>query len=430
MRLKRNAQGQIVESNFSMNGEEGIGKVPELVEEGNLYELTEVEDSKVVKDRQKAQAMGQLQKVNQVISYKNYMQQQAEQERRSQLLGEQMFHAKQKMHEVQNFRNNNLKAQAIKQGNMMTENLSGVSGYGLTADGRQPVLSRAAVDFQPIVMTDKAFGSYDKGDQWGQTMGLTVQVAHGATNLPPANQPAPLVGNLPGAFTAHHKFVIDTWNNNTWAAKYFYPNNVSQAWTKVFDENNKKSINQFNESYNTAKEVQAAAARGWMWSGWFKPNGSWVSVKVPYVYGLPMDNPSNPIVQNRNGWRKFNVLGTGTVRHPASKYTLGSDSYGSYFNLLQPVIEAFAVYYKHIVETKQQEVQQIEQSAVQAGGQAAQGAAFKSGQQAQGAMITAMESSVEQLLLKLKKGEITRREFMQKGGFNHPFLKYSVIRGK
>lgn len=153
MELRMGKDGTVFQGNYSAP----------MVEDYNLQELSTREDAQVLKDRQKLK--------NQKINQARLIQKRANQIQNQNALKKKVYDQKAtKLQAVQNnlvkarnMQTDLLKGHAISQANMEYEQLSGVSGHGLTSDGHVPLYDRPARDYAYIKNTDEAFGSNTMG---------------------------------------------------------------------------------------------------------------------------------------------------------------------------------------------------------------------------------------------------------------------------
>jgi hypothetical protein len=415
--LKLGKNGEIYESDSRLNGAEGMGRQPEMVEDYNMLELSVVENDKVIKDREALKKLDNDIRKNNQKKYAHSMAKLLKKQQQDKLKQEKEYQARKKLDHLQNLRNGVRKMQAIHQSNYMNEKLAGVSGYGLSTDGRKPYLDRPSVDYKPSMPADYAFGG--NAEDWGNTMGqlvTAVAAGGGGGSSAPTTQ---LVStqivetSIEGEYTTRHQFIIEQFEKNLFSFQYTYTPQPQKIYSIVVDQSMKNQINAKNQLYNTAAKVIEAAGNKWMYSGWPNEDGSWTSVKVPFVYGLPMDLPNNADTKKRDLWRNHHHW---------------SDIYDTQlFAKLKPVIEAYALFFKNQELEKQKEIKRLEYEALQAATRAADDISFRTMEQATGSAIDKATDKIEMEIDAIKRG---KQIAVGNGGFTHPMLRYGLLKSR
>jgi len=217
--------------------------------------------------------------------------------------------------------------EAISQGSRDFERL-GVSGSGRRSDGRLPYIDRPSVDWRKKMHSKADFGGLQQ-----------LGAAQDAEDF--------VMADLSRPYNEFDKYVIDQWEGNTYVYKYSQrkydgANGVyvdptpeqlrsgeARTYSQVVAASDKKNIQDQNEWVYGAQEVIDAMKRGWMWTGYYAETGAgkqWVSVKIPFTYGIPMDIPDFNNRTARDDYRQR--------RSHGASYT------EMYFGRFKPVIDA------------------------------------------------------------------------------------------
>lgn len=355
--LKQDKNGNIYEVDSRFDDERGVGRKPNLVEDDNVAKISLPQVQQEVVERMQARFMSEA-------GQKNFQQQQK--------LNQAKFELGQKLKEIAKYyqaKANHLKAQkiqsandkikinAISQGARSFEDI-GVSGDGLSPVGAKTWPTFPATDYHKIMPVSYDFGKLN------QSMGAETT----ALSVNPYEMMKATASPIKGNYTTYHQFLIQMWEQNKYAVTYhnmdlvknpdgtyMYDKDISRYVTKnpddpvfreaLMDLANKKKMWDIAESqywagkYPLRSELVKSSKRGWMWSGWHDESGNWIQVKVPFVYGLPIDAPevvdTPENLTRQRAYRTENFL-----------------SYGYSFKIfdsLKEVIEAYALYYKYIL---------------------------------------------------------------------------------
>ena len=388
MRLKMDNKGEIVQVDSRFNDDRGAGRAPHLVQEDDVAKLSVGKERQEILDRVKADQMSRAGKLNYqrqqlMKDYKERLRLKLQEIAKNIVVNAKKTHSK----KFQD-KKDQVKVLAIRQGAKNLEEI-GVSGSGLTSSGAKPYPTFPGRDWRIFESAPNDFGSLGAADgampsdydRWQKPP---------VRQLPPTPKPnedmyasmKAVETPIKGGFTTFHKFIIGLWENNSYIVKerpgarardenghykrdyfnsYVYEFNpltatvdtvITLPWKKrKWDELELFSINNRAEGQ---KEFLASSMRGWMWSGYFDDNENWIQVKVPFIYGLPMDFPEAPKsddeMNHLNEWRKAQKIYRG-------------DYSGRLFYDLRDVIHAYAMYYKYMlgdVEFKSETSDQIQ----------------------------------------------------------------------
>lgn len=154
MEIKIGKNGEFIQGHFGAP----------LVDDYNMYELSVKEDAQTVRDRMalKNAKKKALRDLTKSIERRNHQI----------ALKKKLYDQKaKKLQTIQNnlekariMREEQMLAHAVTQAGVDYENMSGVSGHSLTADGSKPLWDRPSRDYAYIVEADEAFGGQTLGD--------------------------------------------------------------------------------------------------------------------------------------------------------------------------------------------------------------------------------------------------------------------------
>lgn len=413
--LKLNKQGIPYETNPNFDGEKGFGRSASLVNDSEVF-LDVQTPKNIQRDRAAVANLSAKDKLNKFKKYAFNKAKEEAKEKAKLAAQDKLFLAKQKMYSLESHRNSIDYLKALQQSGHQHEVNSGVMGYGLTSDGRKPFIDQPALDFKPQIPVDVAFGSVPSGyDNSG--MGAGAAAANFLTPTEaslPINDPS--VKMIEGEYSTKHQYMIETWKNDLLTLPYklvYSPENIHHK-SQVFDGSFKNQINSYNQSYNGVREVAKAASNGWMYSGWHDENGNWVSVKVPFSFGLPMDRPNNPGAKQRDQWRKTKIKGGYQEK--------------SIFDWMRPIIEAFALYYKYMHDKQAVEFQRLTYEVAQQADNQSSAETFKAEQAAAGITINTLRKVYDDVIQKIRRGEMSIKDAKSKGVFSHPMIRQGLIK--
>lgn len=373
--LKMDKKGNIVQSDSRFDGVHGIGAVADMVDQGDMYELSLEPNADYKKAQRDREALRKLQVKSHEAKVRKYAQDKLKQQqmevKRAAALEKKYQQKKQELYKNQLMQNSAYLAAKFKGGNV--EKLSGVSGFGVNADGRQPDLSQAATDYQPILQANEAFGG--DTENWGNETGLGyhsndevnkhqlggINTQMGELSYSPEKvdqkrylrkdknpiNEASQAEVVNEAFTSDDEYALRQFLDGTYVVK-LYKKGHPGVWNKVItDDHFKNQINSRNNSWNHSAEFAKFIAQGWGYS--ILDNGKeYRLVKVPYYWGLPMYVPDNP----RNMYtgiyfsKKYSFPGAG----PGTEFRNGTvmredDIWPTMDQALYPVILAAAKEY-------------------------------------------------------------------------------------
>lgn len=348
--LKVNKNGEVYQTDSRMNGVSGIGNLPQLVDADDVTSVSLLPDKNVQKDKQ---ALARLEYMDRMNKIKKYAQDklkenilEAAQKKRA-----EAEYQKKKVEEYQSqlFKNMSyLKARSTPG----QEKLSGVSGNGLSADARQPNLSRASLDWAPIVTTDVAFGG---SDDWGSSTNYkgAPDSTIGSPQVGVMPDDTPLNTWLPETKVTRNfsKNLYDTpekradalnqFKAGAFAVPLFARVGGNHIASLSFGSQEKERLHGLNNSFVGSHALSDFIEKNYAYSILIDKNGNKKIIPVSYVYGLPLINPHHTTTQYKDPEFMARLNG------PVSKYgTEAVHNYedveknGDYFRLLQPIILA------------------------------------------------------------------------------------------
>lgn len=375
--LKLDRSGNVVESDARLNGVQGIGRLPDMVDDDDVTSLSLIENNKTLKDRAGLRRLEAMTKMNKI---KKYSQDQALQkklqEKKAQVL-EKMYVEKKK----QQYKNNLYKDMSYlkaRQDGGKTSVMSGVAGFGFSADGRQAVLSQASVDWQPIQQANSAFGG--DAENWGNdtAFGIHSNDSVNKMNLSGfgANEGSPepkemqtlrddpaqaTIGSSSpvSTFTEKDKFILEAWNNGTYVSPiwYNYANTPPTVWKNIlWTDILKSELADNNTEINHSSLMTAFARQGWGYSMFKDTAGKINVVRVAFHWGLPMINierPYNPLftpdyIFEQRHYSRDHIFEAGTGYGINSAHKIqGANAKLNIWNVLSPVIMAAAREYNY-----------------------------------------------------------------------------------
>jgi hypothetical protein len=359
--LKLNGKGEVFDPN--------MGEAP-LVSENDVYELSAKKNPALEKAKIKAEALER----NEIVRQFQEKMVQAAIEKARMDAAEWARGLKEQATELAQTELNEIESDqlmwAIQTGKRRIEKMSGVTGDGLFVSGDNALIDYPSTDWIEEVPAPapQDFGSTGTGtvptDTWPKPIDNTRYFAI----VPKSPYLAMKASATPiaGEFTTYHKFLIEQWRSNSYVYEYqnqvavkdasgqlvkdeirggnlFEPNKSQSVQKRIVDQDLKKHIWDKAESFLTSTytgkdEMMKSAQRGWMWSGYFDEMGNWVQLKVPFVYGLPMDCPE--IRDDEDSRRKLLQY-----RH---SYLYNHWESSMLFNSFEELIKAYAYYYKYI----------------------------------------------------------------------------------
>lgn len=413
--LRLNAMGEIVESDASMNGDQGVGRQASYVEADDVESLSNLVDpretagrrkiaeerlQKLTRDLKKKYKKMVQSKVNELAStkkaQKNFLRQKS--------LADQMFLAQTKN-----------KLMALNN-SYLPDQHAGVTGYGLSADGRMPDFTHPAYDWTKPVMTpitEEAFGSHmgftdlkppaSTAEAFGGGhMGQWPKAGFSSVDLPHVKDLTEKKTFGAGEYTQVDEFLINQWENGTWTLPYYYvQGGRTTKYNQVFDESKKDNLHYNNEVQFGQSFVSKQAMKGWQYSGYWE-NGKFISVKIPFTYGIPMDDPACP---GKYDAKKRDAYTKSLYWQDPYRMKVGDEFYKvSRFSMLKPVIKALAKKYAATAPAKERVVTMTPQS-------------------------TGDEVAKAQTQTTSQNVAMTASQAKALNNYQHPFLKYKVLRG-
>ena len=374
--LSMDKHGNIVQTDSRFNGAQGIGQVAEMVDQSDVTELSlsPEEQKKVARDRKAIAKIQHMNKMNQIKKYAEDKKKLAMKEaKRAAQLEKRYMQAKKQNYRDQLYKNTAYLAASQKPGH---EIMSGVSGSGYSADGREPMLSRASQDVQPIVQANVAFGG--DAQEWGNEMGVgyhsnTEVKKHGFSGLgfmdsvwddpeaqlePHSKYQRPDFNTIGEA--EQHAIVYDEpmTTDDEYALRKFiggnavvnvyqkgHPRSVSNQVTK---DHLKQQVVTRNNNWNHSSEMAKVISQGWGYS--ILDDGKSIKlVKIPYYWGMPYFVPDN----DRNMYTTLSTALSSYWAYPyagaTSEFRNGSTTRKgkrpSWFQAFYPFIKAAAKEY-------------------------------------------------------------------------------------
>lgn len=422
--LRLNDQGLPEE----MGREGDAPKAPQMVESDDVLKMSIIEDPQTLKDKQAVKKLQIMDHMRQVENYtKNKLKNIAEQ-KKAQNMAEKAHLKNKELRAFLNTNKNKRVIQALSQQGQMYENLSGVSGFGLTSDGRRPYLDRPAVDWTPQLYAPVAFGT--KGEAWDNGMGqmetevYSPPVITGTksqlVSMPSIVASPPVYKGLttisivdPGPLTEEDLNIIKQFENNEWKAPYGRIDLPYARGMRTWGDTEKISTVTKNSKYNSSVYFLDRKKAGWMYSGFYDDNGNWVQVKVPFIKGLPMDWPDNPDQKKRDEYRNLSYF---------SNYDL------YFFTKLKPVILAYARKLKYDEQLKKETADRLEKEILAEASRAADEDAFKASQVVEAAAQQKALQTMEMGIDKLRREDAIGKEIPKpQKNYAHPMLSYGLV---
>lgn len=355
MLLKQGKNGEIYQTDSSFDDERGVGRIAPLVEDDDLLKLSVNKDRQEIIERLEARRMTEAGK-------KNYWKQQLIFQAKEDLKSRLQELAQYIQNKAKTMADNNaskanqeIKIKAIYQGTRYLEDI-GVSGDGLTPEGAKPYPLWPARDYHKVDPV-----AYDFGKMGAMGINVTAVADSPYETMKATATP------IKGGFTSYHRFLINLWDKSQYSVRYFqmaYAKNPDGTLklkengqpifvvpkdpsfiTQVIDLRTKKQIWDRAEAqvwlskHIGNAELVKSSQRGWMWSGWHNEEGNWVQVKVPFVYGLPMDLPE--VFNTPENMEKLKNYRNYRMRSDFYSYTL--------FDSFKEIIEAYAMFYKYVL---------------------------------------------------------------------------------
>lgn len=445
--LRLDKLGNVVEADARLDGDEFLGRSAEMTDSGDVTELS-IENTADWKKSQKDRAA--LEKIRE-LNRANMLKKIANEKRKLQqkkFLDDIKKEALWKKRQAENAKRNSLAAKrqilAARSAALPDGTMSGVSGFGLTADGRRPILSRASVDWQPIETADYAFGG-SSPNTWEENWGFGMEANTSQLGETPVTAAYPKeewkgecltsVADLKragvDAYTERMAYDVERFKEGTYATVFRWANTGGTS-SIVFDEQMKSSIQNMSAQGIGQALMTEYIKQGWGWSG-YEENGKFVEVKIPYIYGLPYDRPECGIKPGagwgdpahpyyRDNWRK-------RAYHSQKIILNGEELPPTYFNLLKPLIKALALkfdeQYAHLNKALNEEA--IKQEIQHTAKEMADAEAFVIEQKAAGIMSKEQESFFDKIL-KFLKGGVAATQEGKKSDYRHPMLKEGLIK--
>ena len=303
--LALDKKGNIIQTDSRFNGAQGIGAVADMVDQGDVTELSlNPEDIKrVQRDREAIRNLDNKIQQAKIKKYAEDKKKQAFKEtQRAAYLEKKYREAKKQQYRDQLYKNTSYLAASQKPG---MDQMSGVSGYGFSADGRKPFLNQSAQDYQPILQANVAFGG--DAQEWGNETGLgyhsnTDVKKHGFAGLGATNYLRQNNENLNEAATAevinegmtpNDEFALKQFDEGSTTIPYHHPNYPQSTNTLVVSNSLKNQLASINSSSNTSAEMAKVISQGWGYSIIDDGEDNVRLVKVAYHWALPIYVPDN-----------------------------------------------------------------------------------------------------------------------------------------
>jgi hypothetical protein len=157
--------GNIYETDSSQAGEVGVGRIPTMQEDGDVQALSVQAPDQVLRDRAKLQ----VQKMNRtrqgLKSWADGVRKRMQMGQLEHQRKEREFLRQYQQQKINNLRKSQNMLQGLNQNYKDFENMSGVSGYGYTADGQKPYPDHPSSDWNLVNTTTQAFGNMGMGQQ-------------------------------------------------------------------------------------------------------------------------------------------------------------------------------------------------------------------------------------------------------------------------
>lgn len=241
------------------------GRIPTLGADGNMQSLSVVEKPEVLRDRVKVAKAEQAQKI---ASLKRKIVETKVREAVNRKIFdlESSIHKKLQMADrLKTLRENATLLRAVKQKGQDYELMSGVSGFGGTADGLLPYTSKPDMDYPPIVKACMAFGDFEQA-----------------------------LAEL----SEEEKAIISAWQQNVWTDSpgadpdaQNFDGVMRSKWMKAMWQ---KMLTDKWPSYLETIRTNGYGYAGFLLKTETNPDGIWTELKVPYESMLPM--------WDREGW--------------------------------------------------------------------------------------------------------------------------------
>lgn len=412
--------GEIYEVDARLDGAQGMGRAPELVEADDVTALSLVENDKVLKDRAAVRKLQMMSHMNKVKRYAEHAGKKAAQEVLRQKIAEKRFENEKKKAYLASLYKNQSYLTARQQGGL-PEKMSGVTGYGFTSDGRRPVGSQASLDWNPILQANTAFGGHD--EHWGADTGLGQNPDWEAFSWrdEKSGEVEKYVTPNMGMMDQKDVFTLEQFDDANYSVPWY-----TQRKSGEFSELDQRGsgpfvVNKSRLDYENNRNMQFVggskmaeyARNGWGWSMYETPEGKIVVLKVAYHYGLPMIDPFNEENVNYRNLRYLLNLRGALYNCPPyyfkNEYAIRN---GNLFTALAPaIVAAHKEYNTRLAElgpTYDPEGYKLQYSVV--GPRKSAGASAGGG-------------SIFQNLFKALFGET-------KANYQHPFLKQKLLVSK
>lgn len=353
--LKIDEQGNVVEVDARFNGSVGLGRTAEMVDQGDMTELSlepNSDNQKIMKDRMALRKLEALSRKNKIKKYaKNVQKEKAKEQARAAYLEKAYNQKKQELYKAQLYQNMSYLLAQQKGGN--TEKLAGVAGFGFSADGRQPILSQAAVDWQPILQANVAFGG--DAEEWGHdtALGLHSNTHVNKLKLNGLGAVSENMSETKNAVVLNEslspldEYILQNFDNGNYVVNFYQVGQPSKAGSQITDDAYKQQVHTRNDQWNTSSEMSKIAAQGWGYSILDNGDDDIQLVKVAYRWGLPIYIPDNPkTIHNlakTAGVGEQNYYWQYPWSSGATEFRNGATSGRvTFWNALRPVIQAAA----------------------------------------------------------------------------------------
>lgn len=366
--LHLGADGEIFEVDSSENNSTRVGSTAQYVEDDDLLKLSIKEDPQVLKDRQKIDELKAIQHHHAILGQIQLAKSAAlERQAKEKILFQKQQTLKAKEAKLQE-RETEIMAKAIATSTFVDEVWSGVSGNGLTSDGRRPYLDRPSLDWRLFENVSSDFGNTDTDN------------AQDDFDF--------------GPLTETDKYIINEYQAGRYSVtlENYSPNgDRNPGGDTVYRITPDVLRNMEHQKADlTPQEIQRSNERGWMYSAIKDDSGNWQPIRVPLAYGLIAYDPTD----TRNG---------GAVRlSRLSSLFIGNPAYPqTRFELLRPVILA---YHKQLIanEERTRYLEELE---------------------ARDKVEQATPAIVEQEVAQEKLNEV----YENTSHFNHPMLSFGLI---
>lgn len=316
--LHMGEDGEIYEVDSSENNSSRVGARAEYVEDDDVLKLSIKEDAQVINDRKKIDKLKALQHHHAILG-QIQLAQKAALERKAK--EKELFKKQEALRAEEGrlkLKEAQIYAKALSVSSMADEAWSGVSGNGLTSDGRRPYLDRPSLDWDLFEKVSSDFGN---------------------TNPEDAQDDFDF-----GPLTDIEKHLLNEFENGRYVVTLEY---VNPNGDKVPANNLQRVLSadeliniQYHKNDIRMEEYRKSVERGWMYSAIKDSSGNWVPIRVPLVFGLPQYDPED----DRNGGE--------VKRQLLSRQFVGNYHYPlTWFEGLKPIIIA---YHKRLLEKEEQ----------------------------------------------------------------------------